>query len=240
MVEYRKFSICYDEVLGKKFFENLKIKFFEISKKYKIENFKNILDLGCGTGLFLKNFYGKNIKLIGIDQSFSMLKEGKKNKDFFAICSTIPPIPLKKKFSLIVSFYDTLNHILNYDKLKELFKEVYSYLKDDGFFLFDTNNLNAFKYIMGDEKPFVYEGEKGFIEIKTEYFKNLKISKAEIIGRWFEIGIREEVYERYWADKEIRTCLKEVGFNFIKKEKWILKEVHRHKPVKDFWIIKKI
>lgn len=240
MVDYKKFSICYDDVLGKNFYKNLKKKFIEISNKYKIENFKEILDLGCGTGLFLKDFYGKNIKLFGIDQSFSMLYEGKKNKNFWGICFSFPPIPFKGKFSLIVSFYDTLNHILNYERLKELFKEVYNSLKDAGFFLFDTNNLNAFKIIMGDSKPFIFESEKGIIEIKTEYYKNLKISKAEIIGRWSEIGIKEEIYERYWTEKEIKYLLNEVGFKFIKKEKWIISDVLRKKPIKDFWIVRKI
>lgn len=240
MVSYKKFSICYDEVLGKNFNENLRKKFIEILNKYKIENFKEILDLGCGTGLFLKDFYGKNVKLFGIDQSFSMLYQGKKNKNFYGICFSFPPIPFKGNFSLIVSFYDTLNHILNYEKLKELFKEVYNCLKDGGFFLFDTNNLNAFKLIMGDFKPFIFESENGIIEIKTEYFKNLKIAKAEIIGRWCEIGIKEEILERYWKEKEIKNLLKDVGFRFIKKEKWIISDVIRKKPIKDFWVVRKL
>lgn len=238
MVGYKKFSVCYDEVLGNFFYRNLIDKFKEISKKYKIQNFKEILDLGCGTGLFLKYFYGKKIKLFGIDQSFSMLLEGKKIKNFSGICFKFPPLPVKGKFSLIVSFYDTLNHILNYNDLKEIFIEVKNLLKNDGYFLFDTNNINAFREIMGNPEPFIYEDFRGKIEIFTQYFKEIKISKAEVLGRWFGINIKEEIYEKYWTEKEILMGLKEAGFKYINKEPWVLKNVHRDRPIKDFWIVK--
>ncbi|MEJ5167483.1 MAG: class I SAM-dependent methyltransferase [Thermoanaerobaculia bacterium] len=238
MEGYLNFSLCYDEVLGGRFFDFLEKKFKEVQKKYHIKNIEEILDLGCGTGLFLKNFYGKNIKIFGIDQAFTMLYEGKKIKNFNGICFKFPPIPVKGKFSLIVSFYDTLNHLLNSQQLKETFFEVKRLLKKEGFFLFDTNNLNAFKKIMGSPEPFIYESTGGFIQIHTQYFKDLMISKAEISGKWMGINIREEIYERYWSQKEIKNYLKEAGFNFIKKEEWVLGKIYGRKPIKDFWIAK--
>lgn len=238
MVGYLSFYLCYDEVLGKRFSYLLKEKFKEINKKYKIENFEEILDLGCGTGLFLKNFYGSSSKLLGIDMSFPMLLEGKKLKSFNAICFKFPPIPLKGRFSLIVSFYDTLNHILNSQNLKEIFFEVKRLLKKDGFFLFDTNNLNAFKDIMGNPEPFIHEGKEGYIEIHTEYFKELKISRAEIRGKWMGKIIKEEIFEKYWTEREIKNFLKEAGFKFIRKEKWVLGKIYGRKPIKDFWVAK--
>lgn len=237
-MSYLNFSICYDEVLGHKFFNLLKDKFKEVSKKYNIENYEEILDLGCGTGLFLKNFYGSSIKLFGIDMSFPMLFYGKKSKDFKAVCFKFPPIPMKGKFSLIVSFYDTLNHILDPKSLKEIFLEVRRLLKRNGFFLFDTNNLVAFKKIMADKEPFIFESEEGFVKIYTKYLENLKLSKAEIFGVWKGVKINEEIYERYWNEMEIKDYLKEAGFKFIKKEGWIMKRFLRNKAVKDFWIVK--
>jgi len=237
MVGYKNFSLCYDEIIGKRFNEVIREKFKEVSKKFKI-NFNEILDLGCGTGLFLKNFYGKNIKLVGIDQSFEMLFEGKKIKDFYGICFSFPPIPIKEKFSLIVCFYDTLNHILNSEKLRKTFKEVKNLLKENGFFIFDTNSLLAFKRIYSNPEPYIFEMEEGRIEIKSNYFEELLLSKVEITGKWKDIHIKDEVYEKYWSEEEIQNCLKEAGFNFIKKEKWSLGKSFDKKPYKIFWIAK--
>lgn len=237
MVGYKNFSLCYDETIGEKFNVVLKEKFEKIIKKYKI-NFNEILDLGCGTGLFLKNFYGRKIKLIGIDQSYQMLFMGKKNKDFFGICFSFPPVPIKGNFSLIVSFYDTLNHILSYEKLNQLFKEIKNFLKKDGFLLFDTNTLFAFKKIYSNPEPFIFETEKGRIEIKGNYFEKLRLAKVEICGKWDGFIIKDEVYEKYWDEKEIKISLKEAGFTFIKKEIWILGKSFGKSPYKVFWIAK--
>lgn len=237
MVGYKNFSLCYDEIIGKRFNIVLKEKFEKVIKKYKI-NFNEILDLGCGTGLFLKNFYGRKIKLIGIDQSYQMLYMGKKYKDYFGICFSFPPIPIKGNFPLIVSFYDTLNHILSYEKLREIFKEIKNLLKKDGFFLFDTNTYLAFKKIYSNPEPYIFETERGRIEIKSIYFENLRLAKVEIYGKWDGFIIKDEVYEKYWKEKEIQNCLKEVGFNFIKKEKWYMGKSFGNYAYKVFWITK--
>ncbi len=236
MVSYINFSYAYDEVLGKFFLKFLLEKFRETEKKF---NFKRdeILDLGCGTGLFLKFLNRKNENFIGIDQSYAMLYLGKKNRGFSCICLRFPPIPLKKKFSLIVSFYDTLNHILSYKDLEETFKEVKGLLKEDGYFLFDTNNLRAFKKILGNPAPHLWEGEEGRIEMKTSYNSLLKISRTEVEGIFKGKKIKDEIFERYWSEKEILRGLKKAGFKKIFKEEWVLAKVFKRKPLKDFWIV---
>ena len=67
----------YDIILGKKEFE-LNSKFIEkLLKKY---NKKNILELGCGTGLYLFPLKKAGFNIEGLDISKEMLKVVKKNK----------------------------------------------------------------------------------------------------------------------------------------------------------------
>ncbi len=236
MVSYISFACAYDEVLGKFFLKFLLEKFKEIEKKYNLKR-DEILDLGCGTGLFLKFLNRKNEDFIGIDQSYTMLFFGKKDRNFSSICLRFPPIPLKRRFSLIVSFYDTLNHILIYKELEETFKEVKRLLKEGGYFLFDTNNLMAFKKILGNPTPHLWEGEEGRIEMKTSYNSFLKISRTEIEGIFKGKKIKDEIYERYWSEREILNGLKKAGFKNIFKEEWALTKIYKRKPLKDFWIV---
>ena len=106
-----------------------KIKFIE---KYSVE--KNLLDIGCGTGIFLEEARRRGYKISGNEISSYALKSLKqKNITCFpgAVESGILP---KERFDIITA-WDVIEHI---PKIKRAFKEVVGSLKEGGYLFLTT------------------------------------------------------------------------------------------------------
>ena len=98
-----------------------------------------ILDLGCGTGLELGEYFSLNptAKVTGIDLSSGMLAELKRkfcDKDVTLICGSYFDVPLgEKAFDAAVSV-ESLHHFTKDEKVG-LYTKLYTTLKDDGYFI---------------------------------------------------------------------------------------------------------
>lgn len=103
------------------------------------EGTKELLDVGCGTGLELDNIFKRfaNIKVTGIDLAESMLKELKRkhiDKNLTLICEDYFAVPFGKKcFDAAVSF-QTLHHFKPEKKI-QIFQKLYDSLRDGGCYI---------------------------------------------------------------------------------------------------------
>ena len=119
---------------------------------------KKILDIGCGTGEFLKNYHDLNNQCLGIDiqQNFKFKSENgftlKKSDVNNFIRNN------KKKFDIIFIF-EFLEH-LNLSERKFLFKNLFKFLNKDSLIFISTINKNIIS------KFFV-------IDVAEKYFKLL-------------------------------------------------------------------
>jgi 2-polyprenyl-3-methyl-5-hydroxy-6-metoxy-1,4-benzoquinol methylase len=100
-----------------------------------------ILDIGCGTGFFLRFLnYKKYRYLYGLDISSKLIKFAKKKSDSinYTIGSALQ-LPFKKKFQTVV-LYDLLHHISNIDNC---IKNIHEVLFPNGLLIiFDPNKRN--------------------------------------------------------------------------------------------------
>ncbi len=98
-----------------------------------------ILDLGCGTGLELQEYYKLNpsARVTGIDLSAGMLSELKRKfvgKDITLILGSYFDVPLGENvFDAAVSV-ESLHHFTKEEKIV-LYSKLYKALKDDGYFI---------------------------------------------------------------------------------------------------------
>ena len=98
-----------------------------------------VLDLGCGTGLELGEYYLLNpsAKVIGIDLSQGMLAELKRkfsDKDITLICGSYFDAPLGENvFDAAVSV-ESLHHFTKEEKVR-LYSKLRTSLKDKGYFV---------------------------------------------------------------------------------------------------------
>ena len=170
---------------------------------------KKILDIGCGTGEFLKNYHDLKNQCLGIDiqQNFKL-----KNNIGFTLKNTDINNFIrnnKKKFDIIFIF-ELLEH-LNISDRKFLFKNLYKLLNKDSLVFISTINKNiiskflaidvAEKYLKllpkntHDDKYFLKPSEiqnlaninkLNLIDVSgmtyNPLFKNFKLSKIDLVN----------------------------------------------------------
>ena len=116
-------------------------------RKFKLKG--NILDIGCGTGLFLKtaSHYGFNV--YGIDVSQAAVKNAKEEFGIDADKKLISQLdPDHMKFD-VITMWHVLEHLI--DPVGELLK-VRELLKDEGVLFIEVPNLNSIKFRLSNKK----------------------------------------------------------------------------------------
>ncbi len=109
----------------------------------KNENHKKgaLLDVGCGTGEFLKYMLKYDYLLSGCDASIGMIEMAKKKLPQLQIHHSVLPclkeIP-KNNYDIVVCLFDTVNYLLDESELIESFQTIYCKMKAPGIFIFDV------------------------------------------------------------------------------------------------------
>ncbi|MFO7814211.1 MAG: class I SAM-dependent methyltransferase [Halanaerobiales bacterium] len=110
---------------------------------YYDKNPKKIMELACGTGNMMKYFSDGADKIYGIDKSEDMLAIAQNkfsnngNVKFF---NTDMSRKIKyNNFDFIYSVFDSMNYILEFEELINVFENVYLNLIKEGIFVFDIN-----------------------------------------------------------------------------------------------------
>ncbi len=122
-------------------------------------DFENLLDVGCGSGDFLRQIHGalKIPQVKGIDLSPLMVSKTL-GQGYDAEC--IDLCDLKGHYDVVTAVFDMLNY-LNKDQMKHFFGCVREHLNEGGLFLCDINTLYGFEnvaigaYIADDEERFL-------------------------------------------------------------------------------------
>ena len=119
----------------------------------------------------------------------------------------------EKKFDLVTCTGDALNHIMDPEDVSGIFRQVYGYLSDGGYFIFDVLGAREF----ASEEPFlldysetvkaefmITEEENGRICMKTSVYENGRLQ--------FEERITETVHQ----PDMLQHLLEENGFQVIR------------------------
>ena len=160
--------------------EDLKIsyqKLQNISKKY-LKPGDNILDLGCGTGLFLAGF-DSSYNLFGIDMSREFLEKTENlvpNVKLY--CSNYLKTEFKEKFNLIYAF--SVIQYIGRSKLDRLFKKIYHDLETRGIFFLSYSHAIQFKDLLYSNLLYI------------KYSPRLIEKKAK---KWFKIIEHKHFFE---------------------------------------------
>ena len=150
----------------------------------KTVKYKNVLDLGCGWGFYLRI----NPAAYGIDYNISAIKYlsrlGYKVKRW----NILEKLPFPDSFFDFVLTHDVLEHF-TFEEVKKIFENVYYVLKKDGIFMNVVPNKICYeinlKFGVG-HKHFVTPEE--IIEIDKEHFtvvKTYPYPLPRFIGKYF-------------------------------------------------------
>ena len=156
----------------------------------------HILDLGCGTGLELQEYYLLNPRatVTGIDLSLGMLAELKRklaDKEITLICGSYFDVPLGEKIYDAAVSVESLHHFTKDEKIG-LYSKLHNALKDKGYFVLTDY------FSMSDEEEEIHR-------------KNLTLLKAEQ-------GITDDEFYHYDTPLTVKhetEALLEAGFSEV-------------------------
>ena len=158
---------------------------------------KSALDLACGTGVLCERLLAAGMAVWGMDFSSGMIdiaRQGSK-RIHYDVADMITYHP-DRKFNLVTCTGDAINHIHDLSDVEKIFQNVYDYLSDGGYFVFDILNENE----VSTSEPF----EMDYDSVTKVWFQmtkpeenqvNLKIRVYEEGNLSFEENIRETVHD---------------------------------------------
>jgi len=136
---------------------------------------KSVLDLCCGAGHLAQHFLKHDYRVVGLDLSEHMLGFAHENLARYVesgqcelVRADASEFTLEERFGLVVSTYDSLNHLEDESALQNCIRCVSAIC--DGYFIFDLNtrsglkNWNNVQVDEGDENELViargeYDGQ---------------------------------------------------------------------------------
>ncbi len=180
-----------------------------------------VLDLACGTGNITTRFAKMGYNMIGIDASPEMLmmaknKPTQSTHDILYLCQDMCEFELYGTVDAIVCICDSINYILETDRLNDLFLCVKNYLNPDGIFIFDINTEQRFKN-MSSDGVFSDIRENAAYILECFYDEDEKINeysatffvKDETSKRYDRYD--ETHYEKAYSLEEIKNAIETCG-----------------------------
>ena len=159
-----------------------------------------LLDMACGTGTLSKMFAQKGFDVIGVDASEEMLSKAQEKKleeDFDALflCQRMEELDLFGTIDAAVCTLDSLNHVTEKKKIREIFRRVALFMNDGGVFVFDVNTLYKHREVLGNN-AFVFDTENVFCAWQNALLEDGETTQIDL--DIFESDEEEDdVYVRY-------------------------------------------
>ncbi|MDU5368438.1 class I SAM-dependent methyltransferase [Finegoldia magna] len=215
---YKEFAYIYDKLTFDIDYEEYSEVIKRELKKLDIKP-ESILELGIGSGNMTKYFYNASINYTGVDLSKEMLKIcADKFPNISIINEDLCQLELTKNYDFIFSTLDTINYILDSEKLQNLFSNINE--NCTGVFMFDVNTPYKLIEVMGNNH-FVYEYEDIFYTWVNQYYE-----EDNLIDFYIDFfvknqdnsykRIRESQTEKVYSLDALRFMLYNSGFNTVK------------------------
>ncbi len=136
--DFSNSSEYYDIILGKDKYEKY-AKFVEkLLKKY---NVKSILELGCGSGLYLFPLKKAKFDIEGLDISKKMLAIARKRSKSIALYEEdMSKFKINKKYGGIICMNSSLVMLSNIKLIEKTIKNCYNHLNEKGILILDIPN----------------------------------------------------------------------------------------------------
>lgn len=183
-----------------------------------------VLDLGCGTGNMTELLAGNGYDMIGIDLSEEMLEIATKKKeasalDILYLQQDMREFELYGTVKAVISVCDSMNYILEWEDLCQVFSLVNNYLDPGGIFIFDLNT--EYKYAQMGEETIAENREDGSFIWDNFYDSQEKINEYDLtlFVKEGEEGLyrkyEETHYQRAYSLEEIRRAIEKAGMEYV-------------------------
>lgn len=223
MDAYTGFAAVYDMFMDNIPYEEWCGYLTDILKEYGVED-GLVLDLGCGTGKLTRLLAAKGYDMIGVDVSEDMLEiamehQAEEGGEILYLLQDMREFELYGTVAAVVSICDSMNYLMEYEELVQVFSLVNNYLDPGGVFVFDLNTPYKYREVLGEqtiaenreEGSFIWENYFDEEDGVNEYDLTLFIREEDGRYRKFE----ETHYQRSFSIQEVQAALLEAGMEFV-------------------------
>lgn len=182
---------------------------------------RSACDLCCGTGRTAIRLAKLGTRMYAVDVSPGMCRAARakvkaSGLDIRVIQADMRSFELPETVDLVISECDAINHVPDKSDLARVAKSVAHALRTDGYFFFDLNNRASFDTVwhstwwidQGDVTLVMHggsEGDRAWVDVNW-FIREGKLWKRR----------KEHVEEVCWTAAEVKTALRDAGFNRIR------------------------
>ncbi len=167
-----------------------------------------------------KNWSGAGYEVTGIDSSQELIALARRDLPHTDLrVQDARAIELDRRYPAAISTFDSLNHMMSLQDLRDVFAGVYKTLETGGVFVFDMNLEQAYTADLRQWSVTIHDDEVALV--RGLYNFDINVATTELI--WFlraEDGNcwrhhRSIVEQRCYPKSEILDALREAGFRKI-------------------------
>ena len=182
---------------------------------------REVLDLGCGTGIITLELARRGYDMIGVDISAEMLGELRAktgSENVLLLMQDMRELDLYGTVQGTVCTFDCLNYLSDTADLKAALSSVALFTEPGGIFVFDVNTAYAYEQVYG-HNCYVYEDGGDMLVWQNFYSPSTKKCRFELtLFETTESGYSradELQTQRYFTERTIKKLLVECGFDVI-------------------------
>ncbi len=181
---------------------------------------ERVLDVCCGTGTMCEMLHREGYQMAGFDLSPGMIEEARRK----AARKKLPiryevmdaaEADMGERFDAALSFFDSLNNILDPARLEMAFHRVAAHLPPGGSWIFDLNTAYAFEQQMFDQEHLKLNSKLRYKWV-GEYDPETRIIRVDM-RFWYRGEEFTEVHtQRAHHPDEVVAMLRRAGFDDIR------------------------
>lgn len=208
----------------------------------------SLVDLGCGTASLGIELAKRGFDVTGVDISCDMLAVAeKKSLDagvrLRLINQDMTELSLGRRYRLIISTLDGLNHLDNFSAVRTTLKRVREHLSPGGAFIFDVNTVYKHKTVLGNS-CFIFDSDRGYLGWQNDYLgKNrvritldLFVPEGNSPGASVWKRRSESFVETAYPVKKLLRALRDSGFKRVLLYDWLEKRPPRAESEKVLFV----
>lgn len=180
---------------------------------------RKVLDVCCGTGTMCEMLAKQGFQMTGLDLSAGMIdaaqkKAARKKLPIRYEVADAANFNLDEKFEAALSFFDSLNNILEPEELQSALCSVAKHLLPGGSWIFDLNTAYAFDADLFDQENL---GSKSRLKYLWRGDWNSKTRIITVDMHFWRDGreFREVHRQRAYEEDEVREMLRIAGFGNV-------------------------
>ena len=193
-----------------------------LTKPLKKNKVKTILDVACGTGIYLVGLKKKGFYVEGLDFSKSMLKESRKKDSKIKLYNQdMSSFRINKKYDSIVCLSSSLVALPNFSLIKKTLKNIFNHLNSDGIFILDLPHhsveIEKYNNVKKQISGKIPNGRASITFLSTKKGNKWKqITSGEVTIKGKKTKFNEFWEELIYSPKKLEDFLKKVGFTTMR------------------------